>query len=233
MIKWIILLIVAFLPPLIYVVWIRNTEKYHREPWKPILLCFLWGATIAVIGSIILEIMLGITLSISIKEYTLYSLTLAVIIAPIAEEMIKPLALELNTVKIELDELEDGFIYGAAAGLGFSATENLIYEWSFLQESIFAFLILTSIRTIGGCLLHASATAFTGYGFGKSLLSRKSKLTVIPYLTLAIIIHSFYNYIVSFDIIGGLIGITGALLFSILCIRFIRRKIKEIDQMNK
>lgn len=232
MIKWVLLFITAFSPPIVYVVWIRNTERYHREPWGPVLACFLWGATIAVIASLVLELILDITLSLSIQDYTLYSLTLAVIIAPVAEEITKPLAFGLKTVRKELDELEDGFIYGASAGLGFSATENLFYEYSFLSKGLVMFFILVIIRTIGGCLLHASATAFTGYGYGKSLLTRKSMLTVAPYFVLAIGIHAFYNFIVSFELIGGLMGIAGALLFTILCIIFIRKKIRKIDQMH-
>ena len=211
MIKWAILFIIAFFPPLIYVAWIRNTERYHREPWRAVLLCFFWGATIAVIASLVLEIILDITLSMSIKDYTLYSFTLVVFIAPVAEEFTKPLVLGFKTLRKEIDELEDGFVYGASAGLGFSATENLFYELSFLSKGLVIFLILVIIRTIGGCLLHASATAFTGYGYGKSLLLKKgSILTVTPYLFLAICIHAFYNFIVSFELLGGLIGIAGA-----------------------
>lgn len=230
MIKWAILFIIAFLPPLVYVAWIRNTERYHREPWRAVFLCFFWGATIAIVASLILEIILDITLSMSIRDYSLYSLTLAVFIAPVAEEFTKPLVIGFKTVRKELDELEDGFIYGASAGLGFSATENLFYELSFLSKGLVILLVLVIIRTIGGCLLHASATAFTGYGYCKSLLLKKSMLTVTPYLFLAICIHAFYNFIVSFELLGSIIGIAGALLFSILCIRFIRQKIKKIDQ---
>ena len=56
----ILLVVMAFLPPIIYAIWIRNTEKYNRERWWPIIFCFIWGATIAVIAAIILEIIFGI-----------------------------------------------------------------------------------------------------------------------------------------------------------------------------
>ncbi len=115
------LIVVAFLPPLIYVIWIRNTERYQREPWKAIFLSFIWGATIAIIASGILELFLGIPLSRAIHR-NLYTIVIAVVIAPFIEELVKPLALTMNTVRKELDEVEDGLIYGAVAGLGFSAT---------------------------------------------------------------------------------------------------------------
>ena len=228
--KWLILFLIAFIPPVIFVIFIRNVEHYQREPWTQIFLCFLWGATIAIIAALILEIILDIPLSASIHDYSLYSFLLAVVIAPIVEEFTKPLALRLKSVKRELIEIEDGFVYGAAAGLGFSATENLLYEVSFLSEGLYLFIILVIIRTIGGCSLHASATAMTGYGYSKSIMHGKSLLVILPFFIIAILIHGTYNFIVSFNLLGGIVGIGAALLFALLCLRYIIGKIHAFDQ---
>ena len=230
MIEWILLIFLSFLPPLIYMVWIRNTEKYYREGWKPIVLCFLWGASIAIIAAVILEILLGIPLAISIHDSNMVSLLTVVIVAPIAEEFTKPLALRLKTVKKELDELEDGLIYGAVAGLGFSATENLIYGWSFLSEGLLIFFILIIMRSVGGCLLHASATAWTGYGYGKTIIKHASVLRVVPYFILAIFIHGFYNFLVSFDMRGVATGLFAAFIFVAITIILVRKKIRTLDE---
>lgn len=229
MLYYIILFIIAFAPAAIYAIWIRNTEKYEREPWGAIAIAFLWGASIAIIASLILEIILGISIASSIKDYNIQSFILAVIIAPFAEELTKPMALSLRGVRKEINELEDGIIYGAAAGLGFSATENLLYSINFLSYGLLVFIILVSIRTIGGCLLHASATAFTGYGYGKALLYGEGVVKVFPYFIAAIAVHSFYNFVLSFEMIGGLVGVAIALLFAIACIKFVRKKIMELD----
>ena len=223
----------AFLPPIIYAIWIRNTEKYNREKWKPIIVCFLWGATIAIVASIILELILGISLAISFDDGNILGLVTAIIIAPFAEELTKPLALRTKTVKKELDELEDGLIYGAVAGLGFSATENLLYGWCFLSEGLFVFLVLIIIRSFGGCLLHASATALTGYGYGKTIILGKSILRVLPFFVLAIFVHAFYNFLVSLDIVGLVISLFAALIFVAISIRLVRNKIKSLDMLNK
>ena len=228
----ILLFIMAFLPPIIYAIWIRNTEKYHREKWKPIFLCFIWGATIAIIAAIFLEIILHISIEISINDENLFGLITVVIVAPFAEELTKPLALRLKSVKKELDELEDGLIYGAVAGLGFSATENLIYGWSFLSEGIFIFLILISLRSFGGCLLHASATAWTGYGYGKTIMKHSSLIRIVPYFILAVFVHAFYNSLLSFDIFGALVGLIAAFTFTLISIKIIRNKIKKLDNAN-
>ncbi len=230
MLKWLFLFLIAFVPPVIFVIYIRNVEHYQREPWRQIFLCFLWGATIAVIASLILEYILDISLSVSIHDYSLYSLILAVVIAPIVEEFTKPLALRLKSVRRELLEIEDGFVYGAAAGLGFSATENFLYELGFLSEGIFLFIVLVIIRTIGGCSLHASATAMTGYGYSKSIMYGKPLLMVLPFFMIAILMHGTYNFIVSFDLLGGILSIGAALLFSLLCLRYIVGKIHAFDQ---
>jgi RsiW-degrading membrane proteinase PrsW (M82 family) len=228
--EYILLFVMAFLPPIIYAIWIRNTEKYQREKWKPIILCFIWGATIAVIAAIILEYILHFSLAPSIDDRNVSALITVIIIAPFAEELTKPLALRLKTVKKELDELEDGLIYGAVAGLGFSATENLLYGWSFMTKGLLFFFILISIRSFGGCLLHASATAWTGYGYGKAIMKHTSLMRVLPYFLLAILVHAFYNSLLSFDIPGVVIGLFAALAFTAITIQIIRHYIRLLDK---
>lgn len=229
MLELILLIIFAFLPPIIYTIWIRNTEKYNRERWVSIFFCFLWGATIAIIVAAILELILGLSLTPSISDPNILGLTMVIIVAPIVEEFTKPLALRLKVVKRELDELEDGLIYGAVAGLGFSATENLLYGWSFLEESVLYFFILITIRSFGACLLHASATALTGYGYGKYIMRHTTILRVLPYFLLAIFVHALYNSLLSFDVYGVLVGLIIALLLSFVTISFVRYKIKKLD----
>ena len=229
----IILVIMAFLPPIIYAIWIRNTEKYNPEKWKPIIICFIWGATIAVIAAIILELILHMSLVPSIDDPNLLSLIAVIVIAPFAEELTKPLALSLKSIKKELVEIEDGLIYGAVAGLGFSATENLLYGAEFFSKGLLYFFILISIRSFGGCLLHASATAWTGYGYGKAIMKHSSILKVIPYFILAMIVHSFYNTILSFNILGAAIGLIAALTFTAVTIFIVLNKIKKLDSMGK
>jgi len=56
---------------------------------KPIIVCFLWGATIAIVASIILELILGISLAISFDDGNILGLVTAIIIAPFAEELTK------------------------------------------------------------------------------------------------------------------------------------------------
>jgi RsiW-degrading membrane proteinase PrsW (M82 family) len=222
----------AFLPPIIYSIWVRNTEKYNREKWRSILLCFLWGATISVVAAIILEYILHFSLTPSINDNDYINLITVVIIAPFVEEFTKPLALRLKLVKKEISEPEDGLIYGAVAGLGFSATENLLYGWSFMTEGLIFFFILILIRSIGACLLHASATAWTGYGYGKTIIKGTSIVRILPYFLFAILLHSTYNSLLTFDIFGITAGFIAAIVLSLVTIKFVRSKIRSLDKIT-
>ena len=223
----------AFLPPIIYAIWIRNTERFNRERWGAIAVCFIWGASIAIIAALILEITLDVSVTVSLREGSLIQIIATIMIAPFAEELVKPLALRTNIVKQELRELEDGLILGAVAGLGFSATENLLYGMGFLSEGLVYFLIFMSLRSVGACLLHASATALTGYGYGKKLLNHTSLLRVVPYFVAAMLMHGMYNFLVSWEQIGSFMGLLSALLLVYISIKYVRGKIKQLDGMNR
>jgi protease PrsW len=227
---WGLLIFLSFLPPLLYTIWIRNRERYNREQWKPIFLCFIWGATIAVVASFILENIFELPFTYSLSNTEMTPFLAAIVIAPVIEEFTKPLALRLKSVRYNLDEIEDGLIYGAVAGLGFSATENLLYGYSFLSEGIVAFLILMAVRSFGGCLLHASATALTGYGYGKTVMRHSSLFGVLPYFILAIFLHGFYNFLVSYELVGVISGLFLAFLFVIIAITIIQNKIRTLDE---
>jgi len=90
-----ILIFFSFLPPIAYMVWIRNTERYGREPWSQVVKTFIWGAVFAVIIAIILSFVLVYLFQksaervyISVGENpTLELIVLAMVIAPLAEEL--------------------------------------------------------------------------------------------------------------------------------------------------
>jgi protease PrsW len=195
-------------------------------------LCFIWGATIAVVASFFLENIFELPFTYSLSTAEMTPFLAAIVIAPVIEEFTKPLALRLKSVRYNLDEIEDGLIYGAVAGLGFSATENLLYGYSFLSEGIVAFLILMAVRSFGSCLLHASATALTGYGYGKTVMRHSSLFGVLPYFILAIFLHGFYNFLVSYELVGVISGLFLAFLFVIIAITIIQNRIRTLDEKN-
>lgn len=229
----ILLILLSFVPAIIYVRWFRNLEQFSKEPYGAVLGTFLWGAITAIFLAGLLEYVL---FRVTIYEYELHRfldfpafLVMVVIVAPLVEEFVKPLGI-LARAKKDTDEVEDGMIYGAICGLGFAATENLLYGVSALvSDGISTASLLVGVRTISSTLLHASATAITGYGIGLWLVKRRSAGIVLPYFLYAVVLHAGYNLLAMTNLI---IGFVFAVMMAILVTDFIKRKIIDLDQRS-
>jgi RsiW-degrading membrane proteinase PrsW (M82 family) len=248
-IRIIVFVLAAFLPPLLYLIWIRNTEKYGKEPWGAMLRTFIWGAVLGVIIAIFLSVILIYIYQMGMSRIyvsygenpTLNLLILAVVIAPFTEEFAKGIG--VYTARNEITEEEDGLVYGAACGLGFAATENLMYGLvAYLVGGWISFFTLIVLRSIASALLHASATAVTGYGIGKSLTIWE-KASILPYYLGAVGMHASFNLLASLGVIyeannpGNPLGIYVHLFslmivifFAIAAIGIIRNKIMSYDR---
>ena len=237
-----ILLAVAFVPSVLYLVWIRNTERFSREPYGRLLRVFAYGAILSVGLAVILELILMVLYSQNIERVYSYfgenpsltTLVLACIIAPFVEELTKSIG--VFRARRMMSELENGIVYGAAAGLGFAATENLLYEGTALLESgTEAFIMTAVVRSLSSALLHASASSVFGLGIAKSTLNGSSW---IPYYLLAVLMHGAFNFFASFgeifsDQLGDaayLIGLSAAFMIAIGGISAMRAKIRALDR---
>jgi len=218
-----ILIAVAFVPMIIACIWIRNTEKRNREFWRYIFLTFVWGASIAIVMSLFLEKKV-------MNNYTNF-LIIMVIIGPIIEEFSK--VIPLFFIRKQLTEVEDGFIFGAVAGLGFAATENLIYGIRFMDYSIAVLMSLFYLRTVGTALLHASATSLAGYGISLKIVRKKSIFYPIAFFILAVFTHSIFNFFAfSSQISNQIFGIVIAVMFAFTTYLMIRQKIIQLDNVK-
>jgi RsiW-degrading membrane proteinase PrsW (M82 family) len=205
---------------IVFLIWIRNTEKFNKESWTPLVLAFFWGAVIATGLSLVVERFFS--------EYITSFLLLSVVIAPFVEELAKPLGLVF--LRKNIDEMEDGLIFGIIAGLGFAATENFVYGVRFWDEGIIVLLSLFYIRTVASSLLHASATSLTGYGFAQKWLRKKSIFTFVPYVLLAVGIHALFNlFAYSAVTFHQIIGVVISAVFAVTLFWYIRKKIIFFD----
>lgn len=237
-----ILLAVAFVPSVIYLVWIRNTERFSREPYGRLIWIFAYGAILSVGLAIILELLLMLLYSQNIERVYSYfgenpnltTLVLVCIIAPFVEELTKSVG--VFKARRAMTELENGIVYGAAAGLGFAATENLMYEGTALLESgAEAFIATAVVRSLSSALLHASASSVFGLGIAKSRLNGSSW---VPFYLLAVLMHGAFNFFASFgeifyDQLGDtayLIGLSAAFMIAIGGILTMRAKIRTLDK---
>lgn len=238
-----IILAAAFVPSLIFVVIMKNTEKRMREPTGRVLFGFFNGATVSVLLAIIIEILLiYVVFDLEILPASellgrypgLDTLIIACIIAPFTEELTK--AFGILPLSSRARELEDGLIFGAVVGLGFAATENFFYETSAYVEGGAAFLIGTIVlRTFASALLHASASAVTGYGMTAERFLGRSW---VPYYLLAVLLHALFNLAASSGpFLEGSIGETAYLIGLIVAVALAlgafswsRRKIRHIER---
>ena len=236
--------LIAFIPAYMYLKSIRNTEQYDREPWEALRIAFAWGAISGVFLALLLSALGVPLLLLLLSDLTdpsvhdiLPVIVGAVIVAPIIEEFAKPLVMFQNqTIRREINELEDGIVYGAACGLGFGATENVMYG---LTEGLalagfagMAFLIV--IRTVSSILLHLVTTSYTGHGIARYMLNGEPFSVVLKYYLVAVIIHATWNLAAIYSLLFG--SETGAFLiflFSIILaisgLQLAKKRIAALD----
>ncbi len=235
----------SFAIPLVFVWWVRNTPRYGREPMRVVLHVFFWGAIVSVVIALIFELLLTSAAMEITPLYTYlashFSLDPAevfgfLIAAPFIEEAAKGLG--ARTARGAFHTPTDGLVYGAAAGLGFSAMENLLYgltAWYTLSQQGLdpsSSLALIVFRSFSSSLLHGSATAATGYGIAKAWLYRR-RYAYLPFYLLAVVMHGAFNFAVNLGTLypgalGGLIDYVGffaAIGFAVAAITIVRFKL--------
>jgi RsiW-degrading membrane proteinase PrsW (M82 family) len=243
----VILAVSAFTPPLVFLGVVRRTERYGREPLGRVLRTFLWGAIFAVIVAVILSTVLYVVYQEIDRVYVfsgrfanLETIVLALLIAPLTEEFAKGVGVYL--ARPIIDEPEDGLVYGAASGLGFAASENLLYGLTALllpEGSLELSLLVIGVRSVSSALLHASSTAAFGYGIALRRLW-PHRFRALPYYLLAVAMHSAYNFTASLgelerDALGenaALIGLLGAIVLALVAFTAIRAKIRTSDDLR-
>ncbi len=241
-----VLVISAFVPPLVFMAWIRNTARYGKEPWWNVLKAFVWGAVLSVLVAIVASIVLLVTLGqigsvndFFARRFTDPTVAIgALVVAPLAEEAAKGLGVRPG--RPQTQALVDGLVYGAAAGLGFSATENLLYGVETLVNpngGAAASLLVIAIRSFSSSFLHASSTAVLGYGIAKTWLTRRT-WAFLPFYIIAVIMHATFNlltslgqlYFTRYGEIAETLGFAAAVAFALVAITIVRLKLAGARQ---
>ena len=220
----------SFGPAYLYLKSIRNAEETDREPWSALQTTFVWGAVSGVFYALILNGLGGsLVFLYSGNDADLTFVLTAIIVAPIVEEFVKPLVLFRNlSVKGEIDEVEDGIVYGAACGLGFGATENILYGLSegAVSSGLLGVIIIVTVRTVSSILLHLTASSFAGYGISQYLVKDAPFSVVIKYYLLAVLIHAAWN---TAAVLGSPLILIFSILLAIGGLEFSKRRIRELD----
>ncbi|MCC7117663.1 MAG: PrsW family intramembrane metalloprotease [Anaerolineales bacterium] len=194
----------AFIPAFFFSWFIYWLDRYEKEPRWLLLITFFWGAFIAVIGAIVGSLVMEVGFTAILHDETLVELAGGSITAPFVEEFWKGLAVLVVVLifRKEFDSLLDGIIYGAIVGLGFAATENVLYFVGQYSEAGWAGMFQNFALRVGAFAWgHPFYTAFTGIGIAVARTNRNVLVKIIAPLlgyALAIFAHSFHNTILIF-----------------------------------
>jgi RsiW-degrading membrane proteinase PrsW (M82 family) len=173
-------------------------DRFEAEPWRYLLVAFLWGALIAALLAGVFNT--GAHLVFSTATGTeAAALFTAVFTAPVVEEAVKGLLVLLvwRLRRREFDGITDGMVYAGLVAAGFAFTENIQYLGLAYQEG--GDQALTGIF-IARCLFtpfaHPMFTILTGIGIGIAATARfgllKFLAPVAGYL-LACLAHGLWN----------------------------------------
>jgi protease PrsW len=218
----VILVVVALVPAVIYLSWVRGTERFRAAPVAPIVGAFVYGALFATLVAAVLELVL-VDLGTSVSQNSLGpefvflngnsnagAFFLVLVIAPFVEEALKGSGVYYFRNRILT--LADGPVFGAAVGLGFGFFETFLYGLSaFLVGGLAAGIALILVRSVSSVLLHGSSTGMFGYGFARSRFGVPGAGTGAYYL-LAVGMHATFNALASLAILLALVGVSGITL---------------------
>jgi len=188
-------------------------DRYEKEPILLLGGVFIWGAVIAAGSAFLINTVAGLGVYIFTNSNVATDFTTGTLIAPVVEETLKGLAVlgVFLLFRTEFDSVLDGIIYAGVAALGFAATENIyyIYTYGFQESGWSGLLSLTFVRVLLVGWQHPFYTAFTGIGLAIARLNKNWLVKVMAALmglSIAIFFHALHNTLATF--LNGLAGMT-------------------------
>ncbi len=183
-------------------------DRYEREPILLLAGVWLWGALAAPFLAVVVEGSLQGFRSGSLGPF-LAGMAGSVWSGPFVEEAAKALGLLiLVALTRQMDGPTDGMVYGTAAGLGFAATENLLYGLAAVGRGagpgdVAGLMVLRTALSAG---VHALATCSFGGFLGAAQVSRgwgRRFTWIVSGLVLAGAIHVGWNLTLALTAVGG------------------------------
>jgi RsiW-degrading membrane proteinase PrsW (M82 family) len=192
-------LVVAFVPALLYVLFFRLLDVYEKEPLWFITCAFAWGAIPAVMLAGVAEIIGSIVVSSGVSADPGSAQGIgAAVLAPLFEEGAKALFLAafFFAFRRQIDSPLDGLVVGATIGLGFAASENVLYLLSgYGDGGLGGFVFIAIVRIVFLGFGHALFTGVTGLGFSYARLGKGVWKVLGPILGLigGMALHATWN----------------------------------------
>lgn len=191
----------ALIPPIFLMVFIYRQDKTEREPISLIIQLLVFGALTVVAAGFIEGIAENVLLPLTglSSGSIAYKLILYFLIVAWSEEGVKHFVLKRITwTNPAFDYTFDAMVYAVAVSLGFAAAENISYVFSFGLATA----LTRAVTAIPG---HCIFAIYMGYFFGISrycfthFQPKKSSLYMKLSMIVPILIHGFYDFIISLE----------------------------------
>ncbi|VEG42005.1 integral membrane protein [Mycolicibacterium flavescens] len=170
-------------------------DRFEPEPPRLLAFAFLWGASVAVVLSVILGLYLESLIVTGDSDGV--SAVSVVVIAPVIEEAAKGaflLVMMTGRRRRELNSLTDCLVYAGLVGAGFAWLEDILYIAS--GESLGDSLLTAALRLVMAPFAHSLFTTFFGIGVYFALhrrdASAKAGAVLLGYLA-AVFTHALWN----------------------------------------
>lgn len=173
-----------------------------KEPLVTLAITFLLAVGFASIAGIANSLLLPV-----FELFGIFGLTVAyfIVVGPV-EETVKWLAVRVHAYRTDaFQTVVDGVVYGAMAGVGFAAIENLLYILLFSVEMTTAGIIVQETEAVSIATQrafvgpgHVIFSAWAGFylGLAKFNQSKRGPI-VVKGLLIAAFIHALYNTLVT------------------------------------
>lgn len=176
----------AILPGLLIAWQIYRMDKYNREPWQYLLICFALGMLVTFPPLKLEE--WATNQGYDQPDHLGYLLLTAFVFVALGEELVKFMVLMLYAYpKKVFDEPLDGIVYAIMIGMGFATLENILYALRFGLPT-------TLVRALTAVPAHAIFAVFMGYYVGLSKFNpKKSRRLKIRGFFAAVLLHGAYD----------------------------------------
>jgi len=185
------LFIAAIAPAIILIFIFYKIDRFNREPVKLLLLLYILGM-LSVIPILVVELILSNLNIFRFFDTDLINLYDALVVAGFTEELFKWAIVMVFAFKRKaFDEYLDGIIYCVFVSLGFATVENVLYVF----EGSYNVAIVRSLLSVPAHMLFGVTMGYYISLAKFSLAHMNKSRNMALALTLPILLHGFYDYI--------------------------------------
>lgn len=208
------LLLYAIAPVCVIILFIYIKDKYEKEPKRLLLYNFLLGAIVSIIITTLLYAVSDYILPLPNHFSVVQQFIKAFFVVGIIEEFSKYIIVRFYAQPNKaFNEPFDGIVYAVMVGMGFAATENIMYVFQGGANTAL-------IRAFTAIPAHATFAILMGYFIGKAKFSTNKRRLNLIGLLLAIVFHGAYDFFLFIDFVPGIwVGAFVSLFIGILLSR--------------